>query len=319
MSLAFGISVGAARRHLAQAFRAAGLDTPDLDARVLVGHALGLDASGVATASDRRLTAGEARQLEASLARRLAREPVARIVGRKEFWGRDFLIGPATLVPRPETELVVETALGLGDAFEQRRRPLRVADLGTGSGAILISLLAEWPEAIGVGTDIDPRALDIARNNARRLGVDDRAGFVAGDFGSALGGGFDLVVSNPPYVRTSDIEALAPEVRDYDPRRALDAQADGLAAYRALARDIVRLLAPRGIVVVEVGQGQASFVSSLFRAVGLAMWGDPRRDLAGIERVLCARCLAVSGPQAMLKKDLEYAAGPITFRSRNRP
>lgn len=292
MKIAAGMSLGAARRQIAAALRAAGLNTPELDARVLVGHALGLNPTGVVSGSDRALNAGECSLLETSLSRRLAREPVSRIIGRKEFWGQEFLLAPATLVPRPETELVVETALQLINAAEPPRRALHIADLGTGSGAILIALLTECPEARGIGTDISPCALGIARDNACRLGVGDRAAFVACDYGTALaGGGFDLVVSNPPYIATGEIAALPPEVRDFDPRRALDAGADGLSAYRAIAADIMRLLSPGGFLVVEVGRGQAQCVSSLFRAAGLATDVEPRCDLAGIERVLCARRL----------------------------
>jgi len=178
-------------------------------------------------------------------------------------------ISEATLVPRPETETVVEAALAAIDSGGPRNRPLRIADLGTGSGALLVALLTELPNADGVGTDISVDALTTARDNARRLELDRRAHFVACDFGAALSGPFDLVVSNPPYVVSSDIADLAPEVRR-DPRRALDGGADGLDCYRTIAGQVARLLKPGGDLVVELGFGQEAPVSAMFRAAGLA-------------------------------------------------
>jgi release factor glutamine methyltransferase len=279
-----GVSVADARRAVGAALRAAGLDTPDLDARVLVGHALGLDQAALA-AAERVLTAHEAAALEALAARRLAREPVARIVGHKEFWGLRIGVSAATLVPRPETETVVEAALAAVDAARRRGAALRIADLGTGSGALLLALLSELPQAFGVGTDVSCAALALARHNAARTGLAGRAAFVASDFGAALSGGFDLVVSNPPYVRGHEIAALAPEVRDHDPRVALDGGPDGLAGYRVLAADANRLLGLGGHLVVELGLGAAADVAALFSAAGLAA-APPRADLAGVARAL---------------------------------
>ena len=279
------MDVGAMRRGLSQAFRAAGVDTPELDARVLVGHALGLDHAALAAAADRPLSRHETAEIDALARRRVAGEPVARIVGWKEFWGFPLRLGPATLVPRPETETVVETALALIDAQGLRREELRIADLGTGSGALLVALLSELPHAFAVATDISVSALAVARDNCIGLGFGGRAGFVACHFGAALRGGFDLVVANPPYVKTGDIAALATEVRDHDPVVALDGGPDGLVAYSALARDAMRLRAPRGQLVVELGAGAAADVATLFSAAGLAPL-DPRSDLAGIARAL---------------------------------
>jgi release factor glutamine methyltransferase len=276
---------------LADAFRAAGLDTPELDARVLVGHALGLDHTALAAASTRSLTAGDAKTIAALAARRLAHEPVARIVGVKEFWGLPLALNPATLVPRPETETVVEAALAALDRTGARSRPLRIADLGTGSGALLLALLSELPNAVGVGTDRSLAALAAARANAAALGLARRTAFVAGDFSAALGGGFYLVVSNPPYVRTADIATLAPEVREHDPILALDGGADGLACYRAIAADARRLLAPGGELVVEVGDNQADAVAALLAEHKLDVLSHARADLAGIARALTARHL----------------------------
>jgi len=280
--LAPGMTVADARRDLAASFRSHGLDSPDLDARLLVGHALGLDHAALASGADRKLTADEIERIGAYAARRLGREPVARILGLREFWGLPLRITPAVLVPRPETETVVEAAL----AGTARDRALRIADLGTGSGAILLALLSELTDARGVGTDRDPAALAAAGLNAGSLGLRERAAFVACDFGAALAGPFDLVVSNPPYIRTAEIAALAPEVREFDPRLALDGGPDGLAAYRAIAADARRLLAPGGRLVVEVGWDQADAVVAAFAAAELDTGAPPRRDLAGVPRAV---------------------------------
>jgi release factor glutamine methyltransferase len=282
------LSLGNARREVARRLRARGIDTPDLDARLLVGHALGLDHAGLARASERALGDDEIAQIEALLARRLAREPVARIIGVKEFWGLPLRLSPSVLVPRPETETVVEQALAAILEDGSRERALRIADLGTGSGAIMLALLAELPNAFAIGTDRDPAALIVARGNAARLGLAARAAFVACDFGQALGGGFDLVVTNPPYVKSRDIAALDPDVRDYDPRGALDGGPDGLAAYRAIALDARRLLNPSAHLVAEIGAGQGDAVVALFAAHGLGRIAVAP-DLAGITRAVCAR------------------------------
>ena len=280
-----GLTVEQARRTVAADFRAAGLETPELDARILVGHALGLDHTALAAAAARPLGATEAAAVAALAARRLAHEPVARIVGRREFWGLPLIVTPAVLVPRPETETVVELALDLVDRGGPRARALRIADLATGSGAILLALLNELPKASGVGTDIDPNALAVARANAGQLALQDRARFVACDYASALRGPFDLVVSNPPYVATAEIARLAPEVRAHDPRRALDGGADGLAAYRAIAADAARLA---GHLVVEIGAGQQGDVEFLLSREGLAI-AATRHDLSGTPRAIAAR------------------------------
>ena len=258
------ITVGGARRALARMFAAAGLDTPALDARVIVGHALGLDHAALAAAAERALGPEDRERIAAMAARRLAREPVARIVGIKEFWGLPLRVTPDVLVPRPETETVVETALAALDRDGDRTRPLRIADLGTGSGALLLALLSELPNAFGVGTDRSVAALSVARDNAEQLGLAARAGFVACDLARALVDPFDVVVANPPYVGTSEFTQLAHEVRDHDPFLALDGGPDGLRVYRALSADVPRLIGAGGHFVVEVGVGQAAAVAALF-------------------------------------------------------
>jgi release factor glutamine methyltransferase len=282
------LTIAMIRRRVAQAFREHGLDSSDLDARVLVGRALGLDHAGLASAAERILTAKEIEAISALTARRLAHEPVARILGVKEFWGLEFRITTETLVPRPETETVVEAALGAIDATGPRTRPLRLADLGTGSGALLLALLSELPNAVGVGTDLSLPALATARENAERFGLAARAHFVACDFAGALGGSFDLVVSNPPYVASGDIAGLAPEVREHDPRLALDGGVGGLDNYRVLAAEARRILAPGGILAVEIGAGQAAAVSALLLSGGIVA-GPPKRDLSGHSRALLGR------------------------------
>ena len=283
-----GASVAHARRALAEQFRAGGIDAPELDARILISHALGLDHAGLASAANRQISDLTATQIERLAARRMVGEPVARIIGEKEFWSLRLAVTPAVLVPRPETETVVELALALLKDDGARTAVLRIADLATGSGAILLALLSELPHAYGLGTDVDVEALHVARANALRLGLDTRAAFLASDYGAALEGTFDLVVSNPPYVASADIAALAPEVREHDPRHALDGGPDGLSAYRAIAADAPRLLRPDGHLVVEIGAGQERPVTSLFAAGGLAITAT-RPDLCGITRAVAAK------------------------------
>jgi release factor glutamine methyltransferase len=280
-------TVGGARRVWANKFRASGIDSPELDARILVGHALGIDHAALAAAEARGLRVEEEAAIEALAQRRLAREPVARILGWKEFWSLKLRIGASTLVPRPETETVVEAALSAIDARGGRAQALRIADLGTGSGAILLALLSEMPNASGFGTDVSTAALSVARDNARRLGL-TRARFVACDMTSALRGPFDVIVINPPYIASAEIAALAPEVRDFDPCGALDGGPDGLDFYRAVAASAPALLSPHGALVVELGAGQAESVAALFAAAGLASL-PPRPDLMDVPRALVAQ------------------------------
>jgi release factor glutamine methyltransferase len=282
-----GMTLAQARRALTQQFRAADIESPELDARVLIGHALGLDHAGLIAAAAQPLTAADTAQVESLARRRLAGEPVARITGMREFWGLPLIVTADVLVPRPETETVVETALALTDP--DRTAAPRILDIATGSGAILLALLSELPNAQGAGTDIDQAALGVARRNAVQLGLADRAEFIASNYGAALRGRFDLVVSNPPYIASSEIATLAREVRDHDPRHALDGGADGLNAYRAITTDAARLLAPGGHLVLEIGKGQQNDVTQLLTDSKLILVGEPRRDLAGIARVLAAQ------------------------------
>lgn len=283
-----GRSIADARRQLARGFRRHGLDAPELDARIIIGHVLGLDHTALAAQSDRVLTVEEAGRIRELSARRLAREPVARIVGRKEFWGLPLKVNAETLLPRPETETVVEAALAALECDGRKSRRLRIVDLGTGSGALLLALLSELPGACGIGTDVSIAALRCAGENAVALGLSGRASFVACDYGMALAGPVDLLVSNPPYVARGEIAKLQAEVRDFDPRRAFDGGLDGLDGYRAIACDVRRLLAPGGILVLELGQGQLGPVTSIIAATGLELLA-PRYDLSGVTRAVVMR------------------------------
>jgi release factor glutamine methyltransferase len=283
-----GQTIGIARRALTARFKSADIDSAELDARTLVSAALGLDLTGLIASAARDLTATEADRLEEFAMRRLAGEPVARIIGQKEFWGLPFKISTDTLVPRPDTETVVELALELLGAA-RANEPLRILDIATGSGAILLALLSELPKAFGVGTDLSPGALKSAVGNATALGFAQRAAFVRCDYAAALVGPFDLIVSNPPYIRTSDLEGLAREVRNHDPHLALDGGTDGLAAYRTLIPQAARLLACGGLLVVEAGQGQSGPIQALMRVGVLTLPTPPKTDLAGIPRAVAGR------------------------------
>jgi len=286
------LTVETARRAFTARLKSAAIDSAELDARLLTGHALGLDLTGMISATQRQLTPDESARLEHFTRRRLAGEPVARIIGEKEFWGLPLQLSPATLVPRPDTETVVELALELLRGGGDLDRPLRVADLGTGSGAILLALLSELPAAQGFGTDISEAALQTAAANAARAGLLERATFIACDYASGLSGPFDLIVSNPPYIRSADIAGLATEVRNHDPLAALDGGADGLDAYRALIRQAAGLLAPAGTLVVEAGEGQSGQIQWLMTTAGLALSGLPKADLAGIPRAVAGHKMA---------------------------
>lgn len=288
-----GHSVDGVRRTLTAAFNTRAIDSPELDARLLIGDALSLDLTGLIVAAARTLTAEEASAIEAMAQRRLAGEPVARILGHKEFWGLSFELSPATLVPRPDTETVVQTALAFARDADMADKPIRIADIGTGTGAILLALLFELPQATGIGTDISRDALATAERNAGQLGFAGRATFVESNYAAALDEPFDLIVSNPPYIRSQDIEGLALDVRAHDPHLALDGGDDGLDAYRAIAPQAARLLHPDAALIVEIGQGQGTDVIRIFAAAGLIPDRVPKADLAGIARVILARKPAI--------------------------
>lgn len=262
--------------------KAAGLDTPVLDARLIVQHALGISWDTLYLKEDRSLTEAERARLESELARRAAHEPVSRIVGRRHFWTLDLAVSPDTLDPRADTESLIETVVA---AIPERNQPLTILDLGTGTGAILLALLAEYPNATGFGIDLSEGALTTAHANAESHGLAARASFAAGNWTEGLAGPFDVIVSNPPYIEKGDLAGLPPEVREHDPVLALDGGADGLDAYRAIIPAIPALLSPGGFAVLEIGAGQADAVTRIARDHGLAPLGR-RTDLGGIERAL---------------------------------
>ena len=263
----------------------AGFETAALDARLLLLTALGIPATTLVTHPDTPLTAGESETLASLARRRLAREPVARIVGIREFWGLPFRLSPETLVPRPDTETVVETAL---DLLPDRQAPLRIVDFGTGSGCILVALLHELPRATGLGVDLSPGALATARTNADENGVGERCHFALSRWADAVSGPFDLIVSNPPYIASGVIPTLDQEVREHDPRLALDGGPDGLGPYRILLSEAGRLLAPGGLLAVEIGYDQAEDLRSLAGSLGLEILRIAH-DLSGNPRCVAMR------------------------------
>ena len=219
---------------------------------------------------------------DALLDRRAAHEPLALITGRREFWSLDLAVSPATLIPRADSETLIEAALA---ARPERTRVRRILDLGTGTGCLLLAALSEFPAAFGIGTDRSAAATALARHNAARLGMADRAAFLCTDWAAALSGRFDLILSNPPYIPTAALPELMPEVARYEPASALDGGPDGLGAYRRMLPELPRLLAADGVAVLELGQGQDAPVAALARAAGFA--AATRADLAGIPRALC--------------------------------
>jgi len=263
---------------------AAGVDTPVLDARMLVEAGAGVSRLDIVTDPRRELSSAQIAGVEALAQRRIAREPISHILGRKAFWTLEFAVTPDVLTPRPETELLVEAAL----EFLAPEKPALVLDIGVGSGALLLSVLSERPHAIGVGVDVSDAALAISHANAEALNLSNRVEWRNASWGEGLEGGFDLILSNPPYIASAEIADLSPEVSRHEPRLALDGGADGLDAYRALGPRMASLLAPGGRFAVEVGRGQAAAVWALFDQAGLAP-EDVRADLAGVERVVTGR------------------------------
>jgi release factor glutamine methyltransferase len=275
---------------IAARLAAAGIAEARAEAWLLLATATGRERATLMAGTAARLDAAQAARLDELVRRRAAREPIAYILGEKEFWSLTFEVGPAVLIPRPETETVVEAVL---DEIKGRNAALRLLDLGTGSGCLLLALLSELPNATGLGVDASAEALALAERNAARLRLAARAGFAQGRWGEGLEERFDVIVSNPPYVALPEWSGLQPEIREFEPKAALVAGADGLAAYRALAPDCARLLAPAGLCALEIGCGQGDAVAGILRHDGLKVTGR-YRDLAGIERCLVARAGAAS-------------------------
>ncbi|MGH6917003.1 MAG: peptide chain release factor N(5)-glutamine methyltransferase, partial [Geminicoccaceae bacterium] len=270
---------------LAARLATVGIEDARAEAWLLLAAATGRERAALVVGESAAVGPAAQARLEELLRRRLAREPMAYILGEKEFWSLRFAVGPAVLIPRPDSETAIEAALA---RVPDRTAPLRILDLGTGSGCLLLALLSELPSATGIGVDASAEALAVAEANARRLGLAARALFAAGDWGRGLDGPFDLIVSNPPYVREPDWPGLQPEIRGFEPRAALLAGPDGLDAYRALAPDCLRLLATDGTLALEIGLGQAAAVRAILAAHGLDVV-ERCRDLAGLERCLIVR------------------------------
>lgn len=281
-------TIGGLRRHTAARLAAAGIEQPALDARILVGHALELGRDQLLMLADQPVPDHAEARLDALVTRRLAREPVSRILGQREFWSLRFDLVPETLDPRPDSETVVEAALAATGAG-----PLEVLDLGTGSGCLLLAVLSERPDAGGLGLDASAGAVAAAAANAARLGLAGRARFEHRDWRWGLAGHltpprFQVILANPPYIPTGDLSGLEPEVTRFDPIAALAGGPDGLDAYRLLAPQVHDLLTADGVAVFEVGQGQAASVAGLFTAANLEITGI-RADLGGVERCVVAR------------------------------
>lgn len=264
--------------------RRAGIEAGRHEARLLLAATMGLRWEDLMGRTERTVPGEIAARFERLVARRAAREPVSRIVGRREFWSLGFRLSDATLDPRPDSETLVEAAL---EAIADRSAPLSILDLGCGTGCLLLALLSELPRARGLGVDLAPAAVATAAANAQALGFAGRARFLVADWDAGIAGRFDLVVSNPPYIPSAEIDALEPEVARYDPRLALDGGADGLAAHRALARILPRRLAAEGIAVIEHGGGQGLAAERIYAAAGLVIC-KRRADLGGRPRCLVA-------------------------------
>ena len=273
-----GEAVAAAQARLA----AAGIDSPRREARLLLQIASGWEPATILGYPERRLDPAAERRLREIVARRAAREPVSRIVGRREFWSLAFALSPDTLDPRPDSETLVAACL---ERLPDRQAPLRILDLGTGTGCLLLALLSELPRAIGFGVDIAPGAAATARQNAAAMFLERRAFFLVGGWGAAMQGGMDAVLANPPYVPTGAIAGLSPEVARHDPLRALDGGSDGLDAHRELAPGLQRLLGPAGFACIEIGMGQVTAAAQIYAAAGLDVVAR-HGDLKGVERCL---------------------------------
>jgi release factor glutamine methyltransferase len=268
-----------------QRLRGAAIEAPRLEARRLLAHVLGTTEEALLRDPRAAVPADKAAHFAALLARRVAREPFAYLTGRVGFWTLELEVSPATLIPRADSETLVEAALA---ACPDKGAARRVLDLGTGTGALLLAVLSEFPAASGVGIDIKPAAVALAERNAVRLGLADRAGFLAGDWAAAVLSPFDLILCNPPYIESAAIAGLMPEVARHEPASALDGGADGLSAYRRIIADLPRLLAPRGLAVLELGQGQQAAVEALGKAAGFRPEACSA-DLGGVPRALVLR------------------------------
>jgi release factor glutamine methyltransferase len=274
-------TLGETWRNATPVLAEAGIEAPHREARILLAHAMASDLATLLRRQDEPVTPDVAARFADFLSRRAAREPAATILGHREFWSLDFLVSEDTLIPRPDSETVIEAALA---CFPDRGSVSHILDLGTGSGCLLLAALTEFGAAWGLGLDRAQGAARVAARNAERLGLNDRAAFLVGDWAGAVNGRFDLVLSNPPYIPAADIAGLEPEVTRHEPALALDGGADGLEAYRRLFGDLARLLTTSGKAVFEFGLGQETALAGLAEGQGLRVEGT-RSDLAGHPRV----------------------------------
>ncbi|MBX9751167.1 MAG: peptide chain release factor N(5)-glutamine methyltransferase [Roseococcus sp.] len=279
MSCAPGESVGAFLCQAGQLLRAAAIESPRIEARLLLAHAMATSIEALLRDPRMAVPPAAVARFRQVLDQRLAHVPMALITGRAGFWTLELEVSPETLIPRADSEALIEAVL------ESGRKPARILDLGTGTGCLLLAALSEFPAARGLGVDLRPGAAALAARNAARNDLADRAAFLAGDWATAVGGRFDLILSNPPYIESAAIPGLMPEVALHEPATALDGGADGLDAYRIILADLPRLLAPGGLAVLELGLGQAEAVGALAQAQGLRVAGL-RADLGGVDRAI---------------------------------
>jgi release factor glutamine methyltransferase len=284
------MTLAEAVRSAQQALNAAGVEDAGRDARLLTAAAAGVSTADIIGRPEQIVSAEAQARLRQMIERRSAREPVSRILGEREFYGRRFALSAATLDPRPDSETLIGAALELATQEGWGEAPIRILDIGTGTGCLLLTLLAELPNATGLGTDLSEEALATARRNAQALGLAERAAFARHNMLDGVAGSFDLVISNPPYIASGDIPVLAPEVREYDPKAALDGGPDGLTFYRRISEGLEGVL--RGWVVLEVGMGQADAVALLLQqAFVKTLRAELRRydDLGGHTRCVALR------------------------------
>lgn len=279
------VTLDLALSEAAQELGAAGIGEARREARLLAAHVLGVTPDAVLREPKGVFHGEQAAGFRDCVTERAARRPLSQILGRREFWSLSFRVTGETLDPRPDSETLVEAVL---ETVTDREAPLRILDLGTGTGCLLLALLSELPNATGVGVDVSAEAVAVARGNGEALGLAERVAFRAGDWGKGIEESFHVIVSNPPYIPSVEISGLEPEVARYEPRLALDGGEDGLACYRALLADAMRLLEPSGRLFLEVGAGQAQGVADLAAGHGLTVTGTAR-DLAGVPRCVVSQ------------------------------
>ncbi len=277
-------SIGALYQELAEELAAAGIEEPRLEARMLLSFAAGIEQSRIIGYPEDEIAANTATQLNSFAQRRKTGEPIAYITGQKEFWSLNFKVTPDTLIPRPDSETLIEAVLG---EIPDRSASLRILDLGTGTGCLLLALLSELPNATGLGVDINPRACEIAEENAARIGLTSRVKIKTNDWMTGLDGEFDIIISNPPYIIESDIAALDLDVNQFEPHLALSGGPDGLAAYHIIAAQCLQHLPPKGLLAVECGMGQATDIKGIFENNNLKV-KNILRDIANVERCILA-------------------------------